>query len=279
MLGVLAAAGTVPDEEFCASAAGAAATSQISAESVIPIIVFMRPSQNSIIVYPGPSGQSNSGSRFVFVIAHILGRAELAPDTSVVEFSGKWSRIITRIRTNAGTNLRDLQSRGGSINVLRSRRPVRTSCSLLAMRCCAVTRASDTPRNSDPVPQAGRNPKSASAAGPDQPPRQFRRNRLPPPSFPTSLGSKAAGAPIGARASPSRSGWRPRPGMMLGDFPAHRERQGAGDRAFHPGAKIRRNQFLFPALHSGARAVGKIRRDASESRQPSTRRDLISKTP
>jgi hypothetical protein len=37
-------------EAFCARAAGAAAISHIDDESAIPIIVFMRPPENSIIV-------------------------------------------------------------------------------------------------------------------------------------------------------------------------------------------------------------------------------------
>jgi hypothetical protein len=40
----------VAGEAFCARAAGVAATSQMNDETTIPIIVFMRPSQSSIIV-------------------------------------------------------------------------------------------------------------------------------------------------------------------------------------------------------------------------------------
>jgi hypothetical protein len=47
-LGVVEAG--VTGEAFCARAAGAAAPSQMNDETTIPIIVFMRPSQNSIIV-------------------------------------------------------------------------------------------------------------------------------------------------------------------------------------------------------------------------------------
>jgi hypothetical protein len=38
-------------EEFCARAAGATAKNQTNDESAIPIVVFMRQSQNSIIVH------------------------------------------------------------------------------------------------------------------------------------------------------------------------------------------------------------------------------------